>query len=90
MSLVVCPSLQWGGGRASGSGQAKRAGGRANRSVQMSGRQGHVIHRTFDGTGGMESLGDSGNLACRVAAATACRGRLCHDIRVRINPNPTQ
>ena len=56
---------------------------------EASGRQGGVtgLMEELDGLG---SLGDIDGLKCRIGAATACQGRLCHGIRVRVTHNPKQ
>ena len=67
-----------------------RAGGQADvRVEEMSERQGGV-------TGLIKELGkwgsheDSGGLACGVAAAMACQGRLRHVVKVRVKPRRKQ
>ena len=54
---------------------------------EMTGRQDGVTGLTEE-LGGWGSLGESGGLACRVAAAMECQGRLRHAVRVSVNPNP--
>ena len=67
-----------------------RVGSRvAGRVEEASGRQ-NVATGPMEELGGLECLGESGGLACRVGATTGCQGWLRHSIRVRVIANPKQ
>ena len=78
-----------------GTGDRKeKSSGRVGRQAdgrveEASGRQG-VATGLMEELGGLECLGESGGLACRVGTTTACQGWLRRSIRIRVIPNPKQ